>query len=135
MMKNLNESRRKDEHIQQIDANAKPSFRPDTEVVPFLSPGSVAALLPKLQVEELHSRWTGIQGDFVDHPRKSVEDADELVATAILEIEAVLASQRANVENKWRHGDQVSTEDLRVCLQQYRQFFDLLLSLIDGSSQ
>jgi len=38
------------------------------------------------------------------------------------------AAERTNLEKQWSRGDKVSTEDLRVCLQHYRDFFDRLLT-------
>src|SRR5262252_5368873 len=86
------------------------------------------SLIPQQQVEELRQRWTTVQSHFVDEPRKSVEEADQLVATTIQQIENGFTSGRTNLEKQWAEGNQASTEDLRICLQHYRQFFDRLLS-------
>jgi hypothetical protein len=120
MMKNLNEPHKRDEKIQEA------------EVVPFQRRSSAGEpLIPKRQVEELRTRWSSIQTNFVDQPRKAVEDADSLVVGALKQIQESFAVQRANLEKKWRHGDDVSTEDLRVALQHYRAFFDRLMSFTD----
>jgi hypothetical protein len=120
MMKNLNEPHKRDEKIQEA------------EVVPFQRRSSAGEpLVPKRQVEELRTRWSSIQTNFVDQPRKAVEDADSLVVGALKQIQESFAVQRANLEKKWRHGDDVSTEDLRVALQHYRAFFDRLMSFTD----
>jgi hypothetical protein len=119
-MKNLNEPHKRDEKIQEA------------EVVPFQRRSSAGEpLVPKPQVEELRTRWSSIQTNFVDQPRKAVEDADSLVVGALKQIQESFAVQRANLEKKWRHGDDVSTEDLRVALQHYRAFFDRLMSFND----
>jgi hypothetical protein len=81
-------------------------------------------------MDGLREQWRIIQSSFVDEPRRSVEQADKLVASAIKQIEEVFAAERSNLEKQWSRGDQVSTEDLRVCLQHYRDFFDRLLSRI-----
>src|SRR5438552_1238896 len=78
------------------------------------------SMIPVRQTEELRERWTAIQASFVDEPRKAVEEADHLVASAIKQIEEVFAAQRSNLEKQWTRGDQISTEDLRVSLQHYR---------------
>jgi hypothetical protein len=120
MMKNLNEPHKRDEKIQEA------------EVVPFQRRSSAGEpLVPKRQVEELRTRWSSIQTNFVDQPRKAVEDADSLVVGALKQIQESFAVQRANLEKNWRHGDNVSTEDLRVALQHYRAFFDRLMSFTD----
>ncbi len=65
----------------------------------------------------------------MDEPRKAVEQADGLVASAMKRLAEVLADERAGLEKQWDRGDNVSTEDLRVALQRYRSFFDRLLSV------
>jgi len=80
-------------------------------------------------MEELRARWTTIQAAFVDEPRKAVQDADELVSTAIKQIVEGFRDQRGQLEKQWTHGGDVSTEDFRLSLQRYRAFFERLLSL------
>jgi hypothetical protein len=65
----------------------------------------------------------------VDEPRKAVADADRLVTDAIKQLEGTFTAQRSNLEKQWTQGQEVSTEDLRITLQHYREFFDRLLSL------
>ncbi len=81
------------------------------------------------EAESLRSRWTSIQTQFVDEPRRSVEQADELVASAMKRLAEIFANERENLETNWDRGDDVSTEDLRIALQRYRSFFDRLLSV------
>ena len=75
------------------------------------------------------SRWRDIQTRFVDDPRDSVEEADELVAEVVRTIAETFAAERDALEDQWNRGDEVSTEDLRIALQRYRSFFNRLLSL------
>ena len=81
------------------------------------------------EAESLRTRWTAIQTQFVDEPRHSVEQADELVASAMKRLAEIFANEREGLEHNWDRGDDVSTEDLRVALQRYRSFFDRLLSV------
>jgi|SoiMetStandDraft_2_1073263.scaffolds.fasta_scaffold819225_1 hypothetical protein len=123
-MKNLNEPHKRDENVQEA------------EVVPFQRRSSAGEpLIPKQQIDQLRTRWNSIQTNFVDQPRKAVEDADSLVAGALKQIQESFVVQRANLEKKWRHGDDVSTEDLRVALQHYRAFFDRLVSMTGGAGE
>ena len=39
------------------------------------------------------------------------------------------AEERARLEHQWDRGEDVSTEDLRVALQRYREFFSRLLAI------
>jgi len=105
----------------------------EKEVIPFerrtpTPQETTGSILPARQVQELRERWTAIQSRFVDEPRKAVEDADQLLASAIKQIEEVFAAQRNNLEKQWHRGEEANTEDLRVCLQHYRDVFDGLLS-------
>ena len=81
------------------------------------------------EAESLRSRWTTIQTQFVDEPRRSVEQADELVASAMKRLAEMFANEREGLEHNWDRGNDVSTEDLRIALQRYRSFFDRLLSV------
>ena len=93
------------------------------------SVNEVAPLFPSGELEGLRTRWKEIQTAFVDEPRKAVEQADGLVASAMKRLAEVFAEERSGLEKQWDRGDSVSTEDLRVALQRYRSFFDRLLSV------
>jgi len=86
-------------------------------------------LFPSNELNDLRTRWKEIQTAFVDEPRKAVEQADSLVASAMKRLAEVFAQERSGLEQQWDRGDSVSTEDLRVALQRYRSFFDRLLSV------
>ena len=85
-------------------------------------------LLPGMESERFESRWQEIQSSFVDQPRASVEQADALVADLMQRLAAGFSEERSRLEGQWDHGDDVSTEDLRVALTRYRSFFGRLLS-------
>lgn len=88
-----------------------------------------APLFETGETEDFRSRWNHIQVQFVDEPRRSVEQADELVAQTMKRLAEVFAQERQRLEQEWDRGDNVSTEDLRIALQRYRSFFDRLLSV------
>jgi hypothetical protein len=102
---------------------AKPS------VASMSGAGNGAPLFPSGELDSLRTRWKEIQTAFVDEPRKAVEQADGLVASAMKRLAEVFAQERSGLEQQWDRGDSVSTEDLRVALQRYRAFFDRLLSV------
>lgn len=85
-------------------------------------------LLPQDQTGGYRQRWDSIQARFVDEPRDAVQEADTLVAEVIQQLAQKFADARQKLEGQWGRGDDVSTEDLRVALQQYRSFFNRLLS-------
>jgi hypothetical protein len=93
------------------------------------APDDEAPLFGGDEAQTFRSRWEKTQIGFVDEPRKSVEQADELVAAVIKRLEEVFADERNKLEHEWDKGENVSTEDLRVALRRYRSFFDRLLSV------
>jgi hypothetical protein len=127
-MKNLNEPRKRSEEITPADVNKKPVPQTEGEIVPF-ERRVESRLLAGPEAEEMKSRWNGIQTHFVDDPRKAVQEADELVGSAVKRIADAFSQERGKLEDQWKRGGQVSTEDLRVALQHYRAFFSRLLSL------
>jgi hypothetical protein len=86
------------------------------------------ALLPQDESTDFQGRWEHIQTGFVDQPRRTVEQADELVAQVMQRLAEGFAAERERLEEQWGRGEDVSTEDLRIALQRYRSFFQRLLS-------
>jgi molecular chaperone GrpE (heat shock protein) len=90
--------------------------------------GPVSPLFSDSDIGDLRSRWSNVQADFVDEPRRAVEDADQLVATVMQRLAEGFAKERDSLEKQWDSGETASTEDLRMALQRYRAFFNRLLS-------
>ena len=86
-------------------------------------------LFPDEEAKQLRARWDSVQASFVDEPRRAVEEADTLVATAMKRLAEQFADERGRLEGQWDRGDDVSTEDLRIAMQRYRSFFGRLLSV------
>jgi hypothetical protein len=78
---------------------------------------------------DFHSRWTEVQAAFVDDPRECVQKADGLVSDVVDRLTAGFTQARSGLEEQWSRGEQVSTEDLRLALQRYRDFFERLLAV------
>jgi hypothetical protein len=114
---------------------ARPAADPSTETAATAGAdvsdpeGKTTPLFSSNEASELRGRWDAIQAGFVDEPRKAVEDADRLVASAMQRLAEVFADERAKLEGQWDRGDNVSTEDLRLALRRYRSFFGRLLSI------
>jgi K+-sensing histidine kinase KdpD len=87
------------------------------------------ACLKAEEINELKSRWSSIQIEFVDDPNLSVKQADDLVVEALERFEQALQNQRSVLVEKWNNQENVSTEDLRIALQSYRSFLDRLLTI------
>jgi hypothetical protein len=76
---------------------------------------------------ELQSRWSELQTIFVDDPRSAVQRADEVVSQTIQRIHERMNTQRSQLGERWQRDDNISTEDLRVAFQNYRNFFRSLV--------
>jgi hypothetical protein len=88
--------------------------------------------LPWLKVEEndeLRTRWNSIQTEFVNEPRKSVEQADTLVQETLERITHAFSEQRTVLNEQLINHADLSTEDLRIALKGYRTFLNRLLAL------
>jgi hypothetical protein len=86
-------------------------------------------LFSESEMGDFRSQWSKLQTGFVDEPRRTVEDADKLVASVMQRLAEGFANERSGLEKQWDRGDNVSTEELRIALQRYRSFFDRLLEL------
>lgn len=112
------------DEAERIDQSANEA--PDREAA--TSQNGAPTLLPSEERQSLTSRWEAVQVGFVDEPRRSVTEADQLVAEIMSRLTETFAKERSRLEALWDRGDDVSTEDLRVALQRYREFFQRLLS-------
>jgi hypothetical protein len=93
------------------------------------APSQPMPLFSESELGDFRSQWIKVQTGFVDEPRRTVQDADQLVANVMQKLAQGFANERSGLEQQWDRGDNVSTEDLRIALQRYRSFFDRLLSL------
>jgi hypothetical protein len=92
------------------------------------SPDAEEPLVPPERLGELRRRWETTQTRFVDEPRRSVEEADQLVGEVLRILADTYASERSALEQQWGSGEEASTEALRLILQRYRAFFNRLLT-------
>jgi hypothetical protein len=84
-------------------------------------------LMQDQRLEYFAGRWDSIQGGFVDDPRRTVEQADRLVAEVIDHLAKVFRDERAKLEGQWSRSGKADTEDLRIAMQRYRDFFRTLV--------
>jgi hypothetical protein len=87
-----------------------------------------ASLLEDDELQNITMRWKDIQAEFVDEPEQAVQEADALVAELMQRLATMFATERADLEQRWAGGHEVSTEDLRQGLRRYRSFFERLLA-------
>ncbi|MGH3001606.1 MAG: hypothetical protein ACRDM1_02875 [Gaiellaceae bacterium] len=88
---------------------------------------TTAPLFAPEETDRFRGEWKQVQGEFVDRPRDAVEQADSLVADLMQRLASQFSETRADLERRWDGQEDVSTEDLRVALTQYRSFFERLL--------
>jgi hypothetical protein len=70
-----------------------------------------------------------VQASFVDDPKDCVQKADVLVSDLVEQLTSGFADARSHLEEQWARGEEASTEDLRVALMHYREFFQRLLAV------
>lgn len=87
------------------------------------------ALFTPTEANGFRSQWDRIQVGFVDEPRKSVEEADALVAATMNRLTEIFADERQKLERQWDRDGDISTEDFRLALRRYRSFFARLLAI------
>ena len=87
-----------------------------------------AALFGGTEAADFRKRWEKIQIEFVDEPRKSVQQADQLVTSVTERLEQMFRDQKERLEREWDKGE-ISTEELRNAFRRYRTLFDRLLSI------
>lgn len=81
------------------------------------------------ELADLRARWAGVQAAFVDDPKECVQKADVLVADLVDQLTTGFAHARSRLEEQWSRGQEASTEDLRLALMHYREFFERLLAV------
>ena len=116
-------------HETQPDTLTAPEPQPETPTAPEPQPAAEQTLFDDAERSDFQSRWTEVQVAFVDDPRDCVQRADGLVSDVVDRLTAGFAAARSGLEEQWSRGEQVSTEDLRIALQRYRDFFDRLLAV------
>jgi hypothetical protein len=81
------------------------------------------------ELSELRARWDNVQTGFVDDPQDCVQKGDGLVSDVVAQLTNGFTEARSRLEQQWGRGEEASTEDLRVALKRYREFFDRLLAV------
>lgn len=76
--------------------------------------------------EDMRVRWQELQLRFVDDPSGVAGEARALVAEAVRAVTDALAEQQRQLDS-WSTAEGGDTEQLRVVVQQYRDFFDRML--------
>jgi hypothetical protein len=94
-----------------------------------IAPSRETILFADDELTGLRARWRCVQAKFVDDPRSCVANADGLVSDVIDKLTAGFVDARSRLETRWARDEAASTEDLRLALQYYREFFERLLAV------
>jgi hypothetical protein len=87
------------------------------------------ALFADDELVGLRARWDTVQAGFVDDPKECVHKADGLVSDVVGRLADGFTETRSRLEDQWARGEEASTEDLRLALRRYRDFFERLLAV------
>ncbi|WP_405401663.1 hypothetical protein [Streptomyces sp. NBC_01104] len=94
------------------------------------TPGSRHSLIPDGDHDKLAQRLQHAVSEFVESPRKAVEEAESTFDSVVDGLTAALKEQRRTLGSSGRDGDPGSrTEELRVTLQHYRDLTERLLNV------
>jgi hypothetical protein len=85
-------------------------------------------LLPDDDLGGYRQRWDQIQGRFIDEPRQSVREADDLIGEVTHRIVERFSSSRKDFEERWETDSEPTTEEMRQALQRYRDYFKRLVA-------
>ena len=96
---------------------------------PTVDASGTESLIGGIDLSGLRSRWDDVQAAFVDDPRECVQKADHLVSDVVEQLTTGFAQARSRLEEQWSLGQEASTEELRLALKRYREFFQRLLSV------
>jgi hypothetical protein len=96
----------------------------DTDSTLAGQPGPVLAPETALDFRE---RWRGIQAEFIDDPRRAVQDADRLVTDVTQAFTTRLEQRQRSLTSGWQQDGRQETEQLRLTMRHYRALVDQVL--------
>ncbi|MEV6523040.1 hypothetical protein AB0M43_13910 [Longispora sp. NPDC051575] len=115
-------------HDTATGATTHDAVSPKDAVEPSPTPAEPARRLWTAGTSEgLHERWQALQLRFVDDPSAVAGEARTLVDEAIRTLTAELTHRQRELD-AWNDGTSPDTEQLRVAVQKYRDFFTFLLT-------
>ncbi|MFI6106408.1 hypothetical protein [Streptomyces sp. NPDC051310] len=110
---------------------ARPAASPRSAGAADTTTGTSArSLVADGEREALERRIQHAMTEFVDDPRRAVQEAAGTMEEAAERLTSALAEQRRKLRTAWDGGDRApDTEQLRVTLREYRDMTDRLLRL------
>ncbi|MFJ6850558.1 hypothetical protein ACIQM3_08470 [Streptomyces sp. NPDC091271] len=87
-------------------------------------------LVPRDAQDRLALRMQQAVTDFVESPRRAVEEADSTFDQIVSGLTEALAERRRVLRSSWQEQDtEAQTEELRIALQRYRDLSEQLLKI------
>ncbi|WP_405658929.1 hypothetical protein OG379_02960 [Streptomyces sp. NBC_01166] len=87
-------------------------------------------LVPRDHQDRLALRMQQAVTDFVESPRRAVEEADSTFDQIVSGLTEALAERRRVLRASWQEQDtEAQTEELRIALQRYRDLSEQLLKI------
>jgi hypothetical protein len=83
----------------------------------------------KADIDEMRSRWNTIQIQFVESPCTAVEQGDALIGEVMERFSQMLSDHQESLNQQWINHDDITTEELRTTLLNYRALLEHLLKL------
>jgi hypothetical protein len=108
------------DRISEAEPTLEPGAHRRPEAVDDSHAGEAQRVGLLNDVTGMREEWQRVQATFVDDPQRAVQEASVLIDRTLDEIRANVGSGRTS--------EAVSTEELRVSFQRYREFFQRLLS-------
>lgn len=95
----------------------------DEQVYPERMPRHT--IWPETTINEMRTRWQAVQSRFDDDPAAVTGEMRMLVGEAVQAVSAALADRQRELDD-WSRGGH-DTEQLRLAVQRYRDFYEFLL--------
>jgi hypothetical protein len=118
--------------LEEDSVEREPLMTPPPSAADESTREATSAPLPELASGQSTDCWQRIQSVFVDDPRKAVTEAHQQVTELMQRISDSLSKEQGEFDRRLSDGDSISTEDLRVRLQRYRNYFSQLSSSLTG---
>ncbi|MEV8396847.1 hypothetical protein [Streptomyces niveus] len=102
---------------------------------PETTPAQAPRLIPQDECDKLNLRLQEALSTFIDGPRRSVEEAADVLEDAAKRLTAALADRPRALRDSWdahgagSGGSAADTEDLRLVLRSYREVTERLLRI------
>lgn len=97
---------------------------------PHEADGTGGPLVPRGAQDALSLRMQQAVTDFVESPRRAVEEADSTFDEIVSGLTEALAERRRVLRASWQEQDtEAQTEELRIALQRYRDLSEQLLRI------